>query len=504
MEDLSNYKLSLINEIESLEKSRIEKISKAFIPWEPKAKPFLEQKAFFTDTAKTKLVRCGNRAAKTFSTMRDLAWKLMRNHPYRKDWNCTYETSKPKRFWVLAPTFEFITKVAWEEYLEKFIPAHLYTNSDGQPMIVRAKAKDEEYVRRVTFLNGDTLELRTYTQNIMAQMGRAIDEVVLDEMPPNIKLLSEVIVRTADRGGGVNLGFTPLVEDEEIQKYCDNHPSISTHSWSVLCNPVYANNPEKMDRLLNEYAALPVHLKNARLSGDWYFPDTGDKFVFSNVVPHVVTDFVIPLEWRQIRFTDPAASTTGAIFAAEDPEDGTWYVHTAIELSWEGIFATTKHIEDELEKYRPHAGFEYFYSKYDNHESWFAAHSVGNWYPCTEKNKEMAITSTRNAVNSGKVKFFKFGAALALRQIQTYRKKANGRIQKKDDHALDCLMYFCREIPSRTSITAVPQSDDRKALIRYHVAKALQSEEFAEAAINPEVRSPNRGYGNLLSSRRLR
>lgn len=486
MEDLNDYKMLLIKKIQEEERKRKGKIEKLFIPDNPKAKPFMEQKRFLCDPAPTKLLRCGNRAAKTFTSMRDHAYKVMRNHPYRKDWNCDYETSRPKTWWILGPTFEFITKVAWNEYLSKFIPEWYYTSPEGKRMIETDKHKGQEYVSRVTFRNGDVIEFRTYSQNILAQMGRAVDGAIFDEMPPSIKLLSEVMVRCFDNDGEVVFGFTPLVENEEIKEYLDNHPSISTHCWSVLANPIYRDNPQRRERLLNEYASLPENLRRARINGEWYYDSDDTLQVFSNVVPQVVDDFIIPMEWRQIRFIDPAAHVTGAIIAAEDPDTGTWYVHKAMELFWKGVYATSEHIENELEKHRPYEGFEYFYSKYDNHECWFQAHAKGNWTPCVDKNKKMGITAARDALNSGKVKVFKIGGALLLQQIQLYRRKETGEIIKKNDHCLDSFMYFCREIPPLSDIPVQPDSDDRAAIMRYHMHKIMNKSSQKE-----EVRVTN-------------
>lgn len=464
MSECANERERLIQEIIETELKAKELVENSFIPWDRKAKPFAEQKEFFRDTSKTKLCRTGNRAAKTFSTMRDVAWKIMRNHPYRKDWRQDYKQSSrsPKKIWICGPSFEFLREVAWEQYLCKFIPRWYYMNNEGEDNIIMSTHGQYKFIEKVYFRNGDVLEFRSYMQNLLTRMGRAVDEIVLDEMPPKLMIISELVTRVLDRGGGLTMGFTPLNPDPTIRNYLEKHPRLSTHTWPLKSNPLYGKDPEKYQRVLDEFSQLPEIEKNARLNGDWYYEHDGTDFVFQNVVPQVVDDFEVPLEWRRMIVLDPASHITGFAIFAENPSDHNWICIEAGELFWKDKLATTDDILKELERRKPSPDFKYCKMIYDNAEAWFGAHARGGWRPCIEKYKKAQIMNMRSIIVTGKLKFFAIGAAPALKQIYEYRQKA-GKIVKRGDHIVDCIQYFSREIPppvlNRTQNLVATQED---------------------------------------------
>lgn len=478
-------------------------IEKSFIPWEPKAKAFAEQKDFFRDASLTKLLKAGNRAAKTFSTSRDVAWKLMRNHPYRKKWRSKkYIDSAPKKFWFIGPTFEFLDETVWKEYLSRFIPAWYYTNDEtGELMIEKGKSGNSEYVEKVYFKNGDVLEFKTYSQNILALMGRKIDCAVLDEMPPHLKVISEIVTRCLDNDGEMTMGFTPLNPDEKIKNYLEKHERLSRHSWSVQSNPLYRDNPEKMQRLVDEWKHLPDAERNARMIGEWYYEEKGER-VFKNIRPIVVDDFDVPEHWRQTRWCDPASHRSGYAIFAENPDTLEWFCIKAGEVEWKEQLAKAEDIVKEIDKFKPFPAFVYLEQKYDNAAGWFGAYADG-WKPCIQKNRELAVMAARDAIVNGKVKFFKKGAAPAVRQIYKYQTKSDGKIRKTDDHIVDCVMYFCREIPKPDKKRKAVKSQE-EYLVQQHMAK--MQKEWKDNSLKTEVKHDKRHtrLGTLIRKRGLR
>jgi hypothetical protein len=419
-----------------------------FLPWEPKAIPFMQQLEFLQDTSLTKLARCGNRAAKTFTNMNSLRYKLIRKHPWNRRWRENYSESKPKTFWLAGPNFDFLTEVCWKQYLSRLIPRWYYTDDGLNEMVAIEKDKDKEYVTRVRFRNGDTLEFKTYKQAYLAIMGRAIDHLTVDEMPPSLSVLVELITRCGDRDGEVELGFTPLVENEDIRDWVDNHETLSVHQWAIDDNPVYRDHPDRLARVLSEWKHLPEPEREARRKGEWYYADDGSQRVFENVYPKVVKDFPIPAWWRQVRIADPASRRTGFSILAEDPETGFWYCTVSAEFEWKGQLAKAEQLEVEMDRYNT-LGIKYVYSIYDNAEAWFGAYASKGWRPCMLKNKELQIQCLRKMMVEGTLMFFEVGAALAVKQIMTYRRRETGVIIKKKDHVVDTLQYFSREVPPR-------------------------------------------------------
>jgi hypothetical protein len=419
-----------------------------FIPWEPSATPFMAQLEFLQDTSLTKVARCGNRAAKTFTTMASLRYKIIREHPWNKRWRHDYAISRPKTFWLAGPNFDFLTEVCWKQYLSRLIPRWYYTDDNLNEMISVEKDKEKEYITRVRFRNGDALEFKTYKQAYLAIMGRAIDHLTIDEMPPSLSILVELITRCGDKDGEVEAGFTPLVEVQEIRDWADNHENLSVHQWAIDDNPVYRDNPERLARVLAEWKHLPEPEREARRKGDWYYEDKGQLRIFENVALDVVDDFPIPPWWRQCRIADPASRRTGFIIVAEDPMTGDWYCTVAVEFEWDGQLAKAEHLEEQMDRYRP-PGLEYFYSIYDNAEAWFGAYASKGWRACIQKNKELQILAARDLMVDKRLKFFRIGAALAVKQIVNYRRRENGTIIKKKDHTVDCIQYFARQVPPK-------------------------------------------------------
>jgi phage terminase large subunit-like protein len=442
-------KLSLLDELERQRIYHRDRNRDQFIPGEPTKTPFAQQLAFFKCDAFIKMARCGNRAGKTFSTMRDLAWKLMRNHPYNKKWREHYDSSKPKEFWGIGPDYTFCNEVMWDKYLSKFIPEWYYTDPVlNKPMIDKT---NQGNIDTVTFRNGDQLKFKSYDQNLTSLMGKAIHHVTLDEMPRNVKLIGEIITRTLDLDGEVSLGFTPLNPVEEIEKFIEENKKVIVFQWSLRDNPHFRDEPERLQRALDAWKHLPKGERESRETGEWYREHAHGR-VFAGLDLDVVPDFPIPPYWRQVRFTDPAARVTGLALFAEDPDSGIWYCHKGVELEWKDQRAKAETIVDEIEKYKPYPEFVYTLSRYDNHEAWFGAYAAAvGFTPCILKNREQAQMGLRTVIAEGRLKFFAKGAALAVKQFGEYHYKDNGTINKVNDHVLDCVMYFSREIPSPVS-----------------------------------------------------
>jgi hypothetical protein len=481
---MEDEKLELIQQYQEEVLRQRSRVLKIFIPDKPAAEPFEAQINFLRDGNLSKIARCGNRASKTFTCMRDLAWKITRTHWYRQEHNVLnlknkrwkedldspeyemkYLATKPKTHWIVGPTYDFVNQTMWGMYLEKMIPKWF---------IVDIKKTNQGNIDSVYFKNGDVLKCKTYAQQDTTKMGFVVDNVYIDEMPPDVMTITELVVRTFDCDGQITLGFTSLVQNDDIRAYVDkscDEGTMSLHQWSIYDNPWYAENPDRIKRVLAEYKNMSEEERNARLYGHWYY-DKPDKAVFEGINPEIVDDFPIPSHWRQARFTDPASHVTGHAIFAEDPDTGIWYITHGVEITW-GTIAKAEDILGVIESMKPRPSFKYLLSVYDNAEAWFGAYGAKYGYrACILKNREAAVMQTRNAVGNGRVKFFRSGANDALKQFQNYRYKpdGSGNVIKKKDHILDCIMYFCREIPDPLP-QAESQPTEREDMVAKHLEK---------------------------------
>lgn len=481
---MDERKLDIIAQYQEEVLKQRSRLLKIFIPDKPTEVPFPAQIKFLSDTNLSKIAKCGNRAAKTFTEMRDLAWKITRTHWYRQDYNIfnikdknwmkkldseeftsRYLATKPETHWMVGPTYDFVNQTMWGMYLEKMIPAWF---------IEDIKKTNQGNLDTILFKNGDVLKCKTYAQQDTTKMGFIVNNVYVDEMPPDVMTITELVVRTFDCDGQITLGFTSLVQNDAIRDYVDkacDDGTMSLHQWSIYDNPWYSQHPDRIARVLAEYKNMSEEERNARLKGDWYY-EKPDKAVFEGLEPEVVDDFPIPSHWRQIRYTDPASHVTGHAIFAEDPNTGTWYVTHGVEITW-GTIARASDILSVIESMKPHPRYTYFASVYDNAEAWFGAEGKPYGYrPCIVKNREAAQMQTRNAIGNGRVKFFRIGGAEALKQLTAYRFKSDGsgNVVKKKDHILDCVMYFCREIPEPLP-QAIQQPTEREDIVAKHFEK---------------------------------
>lgn len=489
-------KLDLITKIQ-IEKLKLRtKILNTFIPDKPEAVPFPEQIRFFKDKSLYRLLRCGNRGAKTFSTMRELAWMLTRTHPYKQEWNVfdlkdknwrkkldtleyeeRYLKTKATIGWIVSVSFDFIQNTMYGMYLKNMIP---------EWHISEIKYTNQKNLEKIVFRNGDVVQTRTYMQSESSKMGASLEYVITDEMSNDIKDITELVVRTFDKSGSVTLAFTPLVQNDEIRNYLDSgceNGDISLHSWSVLANPHYGQNPERKARVLAEYSHLSENERNSRLKGDWYYSTPGEA-VFAGIEPEIVEDFEIPHHWRRMRVTDPAARVTGHAEFCEDPATGNWYLYRGLELSWkEAVKAEV--LVATIESFKPYKDFKFCKSIYDNAELWYHPYAASAGYrPCILKNREEAIMKTRDIIATGKLKFFRNAGKFALKQFMEYHYNSKGdSVVKAKDHVLDCIMYFAREYPAWENTQPVEELSERQYIMKMSMEQR-----------NKQVRQASFGY----------
>jgi hypothetical protein len=481
---MDNDRIDLIEAILEEKIKQRSRLLSTFIPNNPTAKPFEEQLAYFKDPSLAKLLRCGNRSSKTFSAMRDLAWRICRVHPYSANynlWGCKgnwqkkmstpefdikYLESKPEVIWILGPTIDFVNNVMWGQYLSEMIPPWF---------IEDIKKTNQGNIDSIIFKNRDILKVKSYSQQDSTKMGFACHLIYIDELPPDTQIINELIVRTLDKDGCINLAFTPLVENDDIRILLDGmveSGSLSLHSWPFYKNPLYRDNPEKLARAMDAFAHMSPHERAARISGDWYIEPKA-RAVFENVDFEIVEDFPIPNHWRQARVVDPASHTTGIGIFAEDPTTGIWYCTCGDEFTWGGgKLATASDIIAAIEKKKPHPKFRYILSIYDNSEAWFGAESRSlGFQPCLLKNRQEAIMCTRDMLHNKKIKIFRVGAAKLVEQINNYRYSEDGKggVVKKDDHCLDTLMYFSRQMPTPLKKYEEPAVDEKKEILQKHI-----------------------------------
>ena len=92
----------------------------------------------------------------------------------------------------------------------------------------------------------------------------------------------------------------------------------------------------------------------------------------------------------------------------------------------------------------------------------------------------------------------KYRAAPLVKQIYMYQRKEDGSIRKIKDHMVDCLQYFCRQMPRpiQTPQTEVNLSD-HSSMIQHHFAQvATKRRETEDKQVSERTK--------MILSRRVR
>lgn len=178
------------------------------------------------------------------------------------------------------------------------------------------------------------------------------------------------------------------------------------------------------------------------------FPMFNDSFVkpYDQVLSLIARD-KRKLEW--FIWTDPAAASVfGALFAALNPYTKTWYFLDEIYESKQEEM-TVKRIGKRILNTRDTLFIDR-YNKwrqgYDEAETWFANEMLdhfGEHFEPTQKmrnNKLQGITLLKDAFLQNKV-VITDRCKNFVWELERYKKDDNGKIEKKEDHLIDCARY---------------------------------------------------------------
>jgi hypothetical protein len=198
-------------------------------------------------------------------------------------------------------------------------------------------------IQRIELSNGNRIVFQSLENPNVARerlMSYVAHITWVDELPPTLDLIREVLVRTQARDGYALFSFTPTVVNVAVQKFVDSvsQPEGKMYKFRMLDNPLYSD-PERKTQLLGRYAHMPDHIKRAVFEGDWI---TGDDMVFQFDYGSMVE---MPPEysplWRHVESVDPAiSSATGITLWAENPGTGIWYCILAEYLK--GVYVPTE------------------------------------------------------------------------------------------------------------------------------------------------------------------
>jgi hypothetical protein len=194
--------------------------------------------------------------------------------------------------------------------------------------------------QRLEHINGNRIVFQSLENPTMAQqrLQSYVAHVAwVDELPPTLGILRELMIRVQARNGYLLASFTPTAVATDIQSYIDSlqEPEGKTYRFSMLDNPLYQAE-ERRNQLLARYSSLSDSVQRAIFEGEWM---TGENqvYYFNQETMVRYPENYSPTQWRHVEAVDPALkSALGLVVLAEDPSTGLWYVVHAEKIS--GIY----------------------------------------------------------------------------------------------------------------------------------------------------------------------
>lgn len=270
--------------------------------------------------------------------------------------------------------------------------------------------------------------------------------VWIDEQPPSMSLLAELLMRVQANRGYFLATFTPLNINAALRKMVDAAamPYSKKYKLRTLDNPLFHSDDEKAN-LLASMSGLTEAEKATRLEGDWATAEGSVyKFDFDNMVKHLPDYY--SRSWRHILAVDPATqSKLGLNIWAEDPTTSKWFCILAEYL--EGIYVPSL-IVAEVEKRA--ANLNIVRRVYDPEASWYlhTALSMGYTYtPVPRKSagrKAELMAQAQESLSKGEM-VLTFSNADLIAEIQEmrYRDTQDGSISNSSKYHLhDAMVYF--------------------------------------------------------------
>jgi hypothetical protein len=428
----------------------------AFDPIDPASRPTPAQQEVIDDfgKVKTQWIVAANQSGKSQTACRLVAWFLTDSHPTWK---------KPKG-WHNEPLLVLVCGRTGKQLEESIWPKIRSFLAPGTFKEIRLG----NILQRVEITNGDGEGNRIIFQslenpNVAAEriQSYVAHLVLIDEMPPTMKVLAEAMVRRNSRDGYFLASFTPLVVNDQIRKMVDAADGTVSKKYvfRMFQNPVYSD-PLRQAEIMASMAGLPAHVRATRLFGEWSINDDAVYYFEYDKMVDMPAGYT-PL-WRHLESVDPALkSALGYTLWAEKPETGVWYCIKAKYIT--GIYVPTQLVEAvKLES----AGVNIIRRVSDPHEVWYiqTAGAMGlNYVGVFKKNdrKDELIKQLQEFLSTRAM--FTPMAEDLIAEIQECRwsDKADGKIVNASSfHLLDSAQYAMDNLPKREKVIQASSWDE--------------------------------------------
>jgi phage terminase large subunit-like protein len=283
------------------------------------------------------------------------------------------------------------------------------------------------------------LVLKSYDQRREAFQGTEVDVILLDEEPPQDVYL-ECLIRTMTNDGMILATFTPLMGRTELVKSLLDEaedPTSGTAVVTVSWDDVPHLTQAAKDEL---WKALPPFQRDARSKG---IPQLGAGAIYQVSEEDLLVDpFKIPDHWPRAYGMDVGWNRTACIWGALDRDTGVLYLYHEHYMGQSppsenarGIRAPGEWIPGVID---PAANGR---SQRDGEQLIQDYRDLGLNLIEADNSVEAGIYRVWGRMVSGRLKVFRT-LGNWLKEYRVYQRDENGRVVKKNDHAMDATRYL--------------------------------------------------------------
>jgi phage terminase large subunit-like protein len=419
---------------------RLELLGKqeSFDPNNIESRPTAKQQEVFDDfgIVKQQWIRAGNQSGKSQTCARLITWMLTNTHP----------TWKRPTDWGDEPLLIIVAGRTGKQIEDSLLPKLRNYLEPGSYKEVRIG----NIIQRLELNTGDRVIFQSLENPSVARerlQSYVAHAVWVDELPPTMDIVRELLIRVQARNGFFLASFTPTVIAVEIQKYVDglHLPDGKVYRFHMLDNPLYSD-PIRRQELIDRYKHLPEHVQRAIFEGEWM--QSEDQVYFFNWDMVEMPPQYSPL-WRHVEVVDPALkSALGLTIWAECPQNGIWYCIHAEKIR--GIQVPTELVTAVKERTK---SYNIIRRRSDPHEVWYiqTAGSMGISYEGVYKKNERKpelIKCLQQCLGS-KIRIAPHCTEL-IAELQECRwsDQAEGKIINASSfHLIDTAQYFADNIP---------------------------------------------------------
>lgn len=302
---------------------------------------------------------------------------------------------------------------------------------------------------RVKHISGDVsiLTFKSYDQKRDAFQGTKKQLIWLDEEPRDSGIYTECLTRLMDEfnPGIIICSFTPLfgLSDVVLSFLEDGKfPIDNVVGYKYVTNITWDDVPHLTPKQKEELlATYPKHQRDARTKG---IPALGAGAIYPYSEDDIVVEpFQIPAWWAKVYGLDVGWNKTAAVWLAMDPDTRVCYAysehyagesHPAIHAS--AIKSRGEWMTGAIDPASAGANQVDGRALFDLYEQ------EGLHLVSADNSTEAGTVRVSQMFESGALKIFSSCLNL-INEIRVYRRDENGKIVKKNDHAVDALRYAC-------------------------------------------------------------